>query len=99
MGDDMKITRILGTGIAALSLLAVSFTAEAADIPRPVYKGPVRSVVAYYNWTGFYVGVNGGYGWGESSWNSPAISNSPTGWTAGGTLGFNYQMGSWVLGI
>ena len=46
----MKIYRILGAGMAALTLLAASYSAQAADIPRPVYKG-VRSVVAYYNWT------------------------------------------------
>ena len=65
--------KLFGTGIAALSLLATSFSAQAADIPRPVYKG-VRSVVAYYNWTGFYAGINGGYGWGTSDWDSPAVS-------------------------
>ena len=54
--------KLLGTGLAALTILATSFTAQAADIPRPVYKG-VRPVVAYYNWTGFYVGIHGGYGW------------------------------------
>ena len=52
--------KLIGTGIAALSLLATSFAAEAADIPRPIYKG-ARSVVAYYNWTGFYAGLNAGY--------------------------------------
>ena len=52
--------KLIGTGVAALSLLAVSFAAQAADIPRPIYKG-VRSVVAYYNWTGWYAGINGGY--------------------------------------
>jgi outer membrane immunogenic protein len=98
MGDDMKISRILGTSIAALSLLAVSVAAQAADIPRPVYKG-VRSVVAYYNWTGFYVGINGGYGWGTSDWTVPAVSTKPSGWLIGGTLGYNYQVGSWVLGL
>ena len=94
----MKIARILGTGIAALSLLAVSFSAEAADIPRPVYKG-VRSVVAYYNWTGFYVGINGGYSWGDSTWTVPAVSNTPSGWLIGGTVGYNHQIGSWVFGL
>ena len=60
--------KLFGTGLAALALLASSFSAQAADIPRPVYKG-VRPVVAYYNWTGFYVGINGGYGWGTSDWS------------------------------
>ena len=98
----MKISRILGTGVAALSLLAVSFAVEAADIPRPVYKGAVRSVVAYYNWTGFYAGINGGYMWGDTEFTDAAgasFSTSPKGWLIGGTLGFNYQIGSWVWGI
>ena len=90
--------KLLGTGVAALAVLATSFAAQAADIPRPVYKS-ARSVIAYYNWTGFYVGVNGGYGWGTSDWDSPVVSVKPKGWLAGGTLGFNYQMGSFVWGL
>jgi outer membrane immunogenic protein len=90
--------KLLGTGLAALTILATSFTAQAADIPRPVYKG-VRPVVAYYNWTGFYVGINGGYGWGTSDWTTPAVSPKPKGGLFGGTLGYNYQVGSIVYGI
>ena len=66
--------KLIGSGIAALSLLASSLTTQAADIPRPVYKAP-RSVIAYYNWTGFYAGINAGYGWGESNWS--AIPSTP----------------------
>ena len=36
----------------------------AADIPRPVYKAAPAAVVAY-NWSGFYGGIHGGYGWGS----------------------------------
>jgi outer membrane immunogenic protein len=89
--------KLLGAGAAALALLATSFTAQAADIPRPIYKS-ARSVIAYYNWTGFYLGVNGGYAWGDSSWDSPAVSVKPKGGLAGGTIGFNYQVGSFVWG-
>jgi outer membrane immunogenic protein len=91
--------KLLGTGLAALTILATSFTAQAADIPRPVYKGAVRPVVAYYNWTGFYVGINGGYGWGTSDWTFPAVSPKPKGGLFGGTIGYNYQVGSLVYGI
>ena len=90
--------KLIGSGVAALALLATSFAAEAADIPRPVYKG-VRSVIAYYNWTGFYAGINAGYGWGTSNWDIPAVSNSPKGFLVGGTLGYNYQTGSFVWGL
>jgi outer membrane immunogenic protein len=98
MGDENMRLKLIGTGIAAMALLATSFSAEAADIPRPVYKG-MRSVVAYYNWTGLYVGVNAGYGWGRSSWDLPAVTVNSKGWLAGITLGYNYQVGSWVFGI
>ena len=84
--------------MAALALLAASFSAQAADIPPPV-KG-IRSVVAYYNWTGFYAGINGGYGWGESTWSLlPGQTIKPKGGLVGGTLGYNFQTGSWVWGI
>lgn len=48
----------------ALSAQAVS----AADIARPVYKAaPAQAAV--YNWTGFYIGGNGGYGWHDRTAN------------------------------
>jgi outer membrane immunogenic protein len=81
-----------------LALLATSLSAKAADIPPPVYKAP-RSVVAYYNWTGFYAGINGGYGFGTSNWDFPPVSNKPKGGMVGGTLGYNWQSGSIVYGI
>src|SRR4051812_8118099 len=93
--------KLLGAGGAALAFLATSFATQAPGIPRPIYKSP-RSVIAYYNWTGFYVGVNGGYGWGTSDWTAASVGIADLktkGWLAGGTLGYNYQMGSWVLGL
>ena len=91
--------KIFGTALAALGFLAGSVSAQAADIPRPVYKG-VHPVVSYYNWTGFYVGVNAGYGWGSSSWSAfPTATNKPKGFLGGGTIGYNYQIGSIVWGL
>jgi outer membrane immunogenic protein len=91
--------KLLGTGLAAMAMLAAAFSAQAADIPPPVYKG-VRPVIAYYNWTGFYIGINGGYGWGNSNWSLlPGTSIKPTGGLFGGTLGYNWQAGSFVYGI
>jgi outer membrane immunogenic protein len=99
MGDETMNLKLLGTGLAALAFLASSFSAQAADIPPPVYKG-VRPVVAYYNWTGFYAGINAGYGFGTSNWSiSPTANNKPTGFLVGGTLGYNYQVGSIVYGL
>lgn len=85
-------------GVAATALLISPLAAQAADMRIP-YKAPIRSVIAYYNWTGFYAGFNAGYGWGSSTWTAPAITNNPKGMLAGLTLGYNWQMGSMVYGV
>ena len=95
------ISKFTKLGIATLALLVTSFAAEAADMPMrgPDY-GPPRDAVSYYNWTGFYAGINGGYMWGKSEFSGAGTgSTSPKGWLAGGTLGYNYQTGAWVWGI
>jgi outer membrane immunogenic protein len=55
--------RTIVFALAGASALAIGTiqSASAADIPRPVVKAPV--MVAAYSWTGFYIGVHGGYGW------------------------------------
>ena len=88
---------------AALGFLALaaSIPASAADLPRGMpYKAPAAYAPAY-NWTGFYLGVNGGGGFGDSDWNGLAVSNSPGGGMIGVTAGYNWQaMGSpYVFGI
>ena len=72
----------------------------AADLPRPSYKAPIYSVPGY-SWTGFYAGINGGYGWGTSDWSGAGTTGStkPKGALAGVTLGYNLQTGSWVWGL
>lgn len=101
MGDDEMNFKLRGSSIAGLAMLATSFAAEAADIPVP-YEGPPHSVIVYYNWTGFYAGINAGYGWGTSNWDLGGlvgIESKPDGFMVGGTLGYNYQTGSFVWGL
>lgn len=94
------ISRFPKLGIATLALFAVSFPAAAADMPvGDYYNGPPRSVVSYYNWTGGYVGINGGYGWGESDWDYPLNTVKPRGGLIGATLGYNWQSGAMVYGV
>lgn len=86
---------MLRTGIAA-ALLAAPLSALGADMmSRP----PVFSAPVYANWSGFYLGVNGGYGFGTSVWNVPSLSTSPKGAVAGLTAGYNIQTGQWLWGI
>jgi outer membrane immunogenic protein len=83
--------RVLLSGVALAALLS---SASAADIPRRMVErqvaAPVPHVVAY-NWTGFYLGLNGGWGW--------ASDGEGSGGLIGGTLGYNWQMNQIVFGI
>lgn len=89
--------------LSTISLLAITATASlAADLPRQMpAKAPAYVPIAY-NWTGFYLGINGGYGWGRSSWDGFGSGTFNTsGGQIGGTIGYNWQgMGSpWVFGL
>ena len=55
---------------ASLIALGATAPAVAADLAaRPYTKAPPM-VAAVYDWTGFYIGANGGWGSSHSSWNS-----------------------------
>ena len=94
--------RILLAAIAITALCSAS--ALAADLPqRPVYKAPMMSPVPVYNWTGFYVGGNIGGAWGTldvTDVNTGAtVSPNNSGFAGGGQIGYDYQIGPWVIGI
>jgi outer membrane immunogenic protein len=90
---------------ALVALLIAPAAAYAADIPSKMpTKAPIIAPVPYYNWTGLYVGLNGGGGWGWSkdtdSTRGIMTRDFPTsGALFGGTVGYNYQVGSAVLGL
>ena len=92
-------------GIAAGAALALSATAASAD-GRPS-RAPVREAVVAegpFSWTGFYVGLHIGAGWSDVDSVFTAVPNSPwdhtgDGFLAGGQVGFNWQVGSVVLGV
>jgi outer membrane immunogenic protein len=97
--------RLMLAVCAGLLAAAVAMPSLAADLPRPAYKAPYKNNAVYvapFSWTGFYVGLNGGYGWGKSSWANAGGSTGDfnlKGGLAGGTVGYNLQTGSWVWGL
>jgi len=90
--------------VSALAMVAGAASANAADIQQrqvmpakaPVYVAPVA------NWTGPYIGINGGWGFGTSSsfvgGGLPGSFNT-SGGLIGGTLGYNWQVGQVVWGL
>jgi outer membrane immunogenic protein len=56
--------KLLFVSIAFTALIASP--AMAADLERPVYKRPVV-VAPVSDWSGIYVGLEGGYGWGKQN--------------------------------
>jgi outer membrane immunogenic protein len=99
---------------AALAALGMG-PALAADLPPkapPPYRPPPPPVVAPYNWTGFYLGANGGWGFGTKCWTFlgsvvggpvPPVKegcHDPSGGLVGGQVGANYQINqNWVVGL
>ena len=93
--------RLVLAGVGALAVMTLLGSANAADLPRrqamPT-KAPMYAPA--YNWTGFYIGINGGGGWGRSDYSAPLTGSSNlTGALAGGTVGYNHQMGQAVFGV
>jgi len=86
--------------MSAAAMLAAT-AANAADLrPAPVMptKAPPPIVAPLPDWSGFYIGVNGGGGWGRS-WSDLSGGFNTSGGVAGGTVGYNAQLGNWVLGV
>jgi outer membrane immunogenic protein len=95
--EDEIMKRVLLTSVGLAALAAFSSVASAADLrPAPYAAAPYAA--PYYNWTGFYVGINGGGGWGNSTWTG-ANSFNTSGGLIGGTVGYMRQFGPLVAGI
>jgi outer membrane immunogenic protein len=102
---------IVSAAVAISSIVGIG-AASAADLAaRPYTKAPVM-VDPGYNWTGFYVGLNGGYSWGRANTTIapfatifPTTAFAPThqnvdGGLGGGQLGYNWQVDrKWVIGL
>jgi len=85
--------------LAAVAAFGFASAASAADMPT---KAPMAPPPVAYNWTGLYVGINGGGAWGREDWLDNAIgapSFRPNGGEFGGQLGYRYQWNQLVLGV
>lgn len=96
--------------ISSATIALLSCSASAADLPTkkapPAFAPPAMAV----SWTGFYIGVNGGYAGDQYKYpfsanlGGAAIDGSATitssGFVGGAQVGYNYQFApSWVGGL
>jgi outer membrane immunogenic protein len=89
-----------GFGLLA-SILAGTGAAGAADL-APMYTKAPPIIVS--DWSGFYLGINGGGGWGDTKFDAPfnfffGGDNKISGGMVGGHAGYNWQYGSVVTGL
>jgi len=93
--------------LSTVALIAFAAPAAAADLAaRPYVKAPPAPVAVVYDWTGFYIGANGGWGSSRKCWDfidpligGPEGCHDATGGTAGGQIGYRWQTGTWVFGL
>jgi outer membrane immunogenic protein len=103
----MRKALLAAVGLASLGIAP----ALAADLPARTYtKAPVV-VAPIYDWSGFYIGLNGGGASSRECYTitsvaSVAIPNTPsegchnaTGGLAGGQVGYRWQASNWVFGV
>jgi len=109
----MKRLTLLAAAAIAVGAAAPALAADLpARAPAPYTKAPAI-VQAAYDWSGFYIGINGGWGTSRVDWNADPFaivgggtfpggdegSHNASGGTVGGQIGYRWQMASWVFGL
>jgi outer membrane immunogenic protein len=107
MGADMRSwLRTLGYGaVFVVSEIGAAAAADVVPPPPPMLPPPPMPLVRIFSWTGFYIGGNAGWNrtTGSGTFNTPlgadpfTVSGS-NGFLGGAQAGYNWQVGSFVLG-
>jgi len=88
-------------GVSSLIISASLSVAAAADMPLKAPPAPMPSPA--WNWSGFYVGLEGGVGTARTKQTDTlgvtTGTYNQTGGLAGGTIGYNWQMNRMVFGL
>jgi outer membrane immunogenic protein len=92
-------------GAVGLVALGLASPAPAADLAA---KAPGPMMAAIYDWSGFYIGANGGWGSSRKCWDAGTFGafsigdegcHDATGGVAGGQIGYRWQSSAWVFGL
>ncbi len=95
-------------GAVGLVAMGVAVPAVAADLPVRTYSKTPEMIPAAYDWSGVYVGANGGWGTAHRCFDSITAAGTfiaangchdTSGAVAGGQIGYRWQSSSWVFGL
>jgi outer membrane immunogenic protein len=86
-----------------IGAIAAAMTGSVVAADMPVMRESTVIPVPVYSWSGFYVGLHGGWGFGDVNFIKTGVdldNHTIDGGLAGGHIGFNWQMSSsWLLGV
>jgi outer membrane immunogenic protein len=102
----MRKTLLAAAGLAALAIAP----ALAADLPARTYTKAPAVVAPIYDWSGFYIGLNGGGASSRECYTITSVAgaavvpnsegcHNATGGLVGGQLGYRWQASNWVFGL
>ena len=97
----------LSVAVVGMAVLGFASSASAADMAARPYKAPPPVVAPIYNWTGFYIGANGGWANSHSCWDFVDVTGlavrdgcrDASGGTVGGQIGYRWQSNQFVFGL
>jgi outer membrane immunogenic protein len=99
----MRRLAIVGTGL--LSIAGFGGAASAADLPARTYTKAPAIGAPIYDWSGFYLGLNGGGGSSHNCWTGGVPTpvglgcHDAMGGLVGGQIGYRWQAANWVFGL
>jgi outer membrane immunogenic protein len=94
--------------VSASVMALLGGAAMAADLPTYEAPAPIYSPAPLaYSWTGFYVGLQAGYGWGDVDGDASVDADPDTGgydyeidgFIGGIHAGYNHQFNNFVVGV
>jgi outer membrane immunogenic protein len=106
----LEMNRLFVVGAGLVSIVGFAAAASAADLPARTYTKAPPIAAPIYDWSGFYLGINGG---GASSRDCYTITSvagaavapasegchNATGGLVGGQVGYRWQSSNWVFGV
>jgi outer membrane immunogenic protein len=93
--------------LATVGLIAVGMAAPASAADMAVKAPPPAPLPVIYNWSGFYIGANGGWGQSRNCWDFVDVAGvvfadgcrERSGGLVGGQIGYRWQASQWVFGL